>query len=71
MDREEILRQAQDRLPDVDKWDMPIIAIPISKKLPLFVNNDHLQKESSFYEVRYEKRIDENNKVIWRLMGIY
>jgi hypothetical protein len=33
--------------------------------------NDYLPKESSFYEVRYEKIIDGNGKVIWQLKGIY
>lgn len=71
MNREEILKQAQAKLPDVNKWEMPIIAIPVMKDLPLVVNDELTPKTSPYYEVRYEKRIDLNDKVIWRLIDVY
>jgi hypothetical protein len=71
MDKEEILKQAEAKLPDVNKWEMTIISIPVIKDLPLFVNDEIAPKTSSYYDVRYEKRIDINHKVIWRLIDIY
>jgi len=71
MDREEILKQAQSKLPDANQWGMPIVAIHIIKDLPLVVNDEIMPKSSSYYEVRYEKRIDLNYHGIWRLIGIY
>jgi len=40
MDREEILKQAQSKLPDANQWGMPIVAIHIIKDLPLVVNDE-------------------------------
>jgi hypothetical protein len=71
VDRDKILVQAKAKLPNVDKWEIPFITIPIFKPVKLIVDNDYLPKESSFYEVRYEKIIDGNGKVIWQLKGIY
>lgn len=71
MDREEILKQAQAKLPDVNKWELPIIAIPVMKDLPFIVNDEIAPKTNPYYEVRYEKRLDINDKVIWRLIDVY
>jgi hypothetical protein len=71
MDRQEILKKAKAKLPDVYKWEMDMIAIPVVKDLPLVVNNETLPKKSGYYEVRFEKILDLNSKVIWRLIDIY
>ena len=72
MDREEILKQAQAKLPDVNKWEMPIIAIPVMKDLPFVVNAEIAPTTSPYYEVRYEKIFsDKAGKVIWRLIDVY
>jgi hypothetical protein len=44
MDRDKILVQAKAKLPNVDKWEIPFITIPIFKPVKLIVDNDYLKK---------------------------
>lgn len=71
MDRKETLRQTQAKLPDVDKWEMLMVSIPVIENLPIVINDEILPTTTHSYEVRYEKMFsDKLGKVIWRFVGI-
>lgn len=68
MNKDEILKQAQAKLPNINECKLEKIIIPIQKPLPLLVNNETLPKpKSNRYEVYFEKYYRfVGDKATWR-----